>query len=117
MKRITPLEVRERIAGGERFVFVDARNPQAYAGSREKIPDAIRIVSDAVDGNAGQVPRGTAVVAYCTCPAEKSSVKVAERLNQLGWKETYALQGGLDAWREAGNPLVGKEDVPAHAAP
>ncbi len=41
---------------------------------------------------------------------------MAERLEQLGFPETYALQGGYDAWVEAGLPTVSKyEGAGLHA--
>jgi rhodanese-related sulfurtransferase len=106
--RITPAEALERLVRGEPTVFVDARQPEAFATSSVEIPGSIRILADAVDGNADQVPRRAAVVAYCTCPREKSAAKVAQRLNELGFDETYALQGGFDAWVEAGYPVQTK---------
>ena len=33
---------------------------------------------------------------------------MAERLNQLGFDETYALVGGLDAWTDEGLPVTQK---------
>ncbi len=36
---------------------------------------------------------------------------MAERLNQLGFKETYALLGGFDAWRADGLPVAHKAGV------
>jgi rhodanese-related sulfurtransferase len=33
---------------------------------------------------------------------------VALRLRELGFPETYALTGGFEAWRAAGNPVEKK---------
>jgi hypothetical protein len=62
--RIAPDEVRRRMAAGERVVFVDARNPTAWAGSDVQLPGAIRVPSDRVDENAARIPRGALIVAY-----------------------------------------------------
>jgi rhodanese-related sulfurtransferase len=65
-KRETPDEVRQRLDRGEPIVFVDARNPQAWAASHEKLPGAVRIPADQVDGNVHALPRGRPIVTYCT---------------------------------------------------
>ena len=66
MKRITAAEVGERLAQGDPLVFVDSRNPQAWAESDVMVPGAIRVAADAVDENAGVLPQGRPIVAYCT---------------------------------------------------
>jgi rhodanese-related sulfurtransferase len=42
------------------------------------------------------------VIVYCACPNEATAVKVAQRLQKLGFKRIRPLQGGIDAWIEAG---------------
>ncbi len=66
--RILPEEVARRMAEGERVVFVDSRNPTAWANSDRRLPGAVRVPSDRVDQvvSQGMVPRGGLIVAYCT---------------------------------------------------
>ncbi len=64
--RITPREVQARQGRGERFTFVDARNPTAWGQRIDEIAEAIRVPADEVDRHASEVPRGRPVVAYCT---------------------------------------------------
>jgi rhodanese-related sulfurtransferase len=64
--RWTVEDVAERIDRGERPVFVDTRNPQAWAESDVKLPGALRIPLDEIDSRRGEIPRGRAVVTYCT---------------------------------------------------
>jgi len=45
-------------------------------------------------------------VIYCSCPNEVSAALLAKRLHQAGFADALALRGGLDAWRDAGRPLV-----------
>ncbi len=59
-------EVKQRMDRGESFVFVDARNPKAWGLSQEKLPGAIRVPADEVDKQLASIPRGRAVVSYCT---------------------------------------------------
>jgi rhodanese-related sulfurtransferase len=64
--RATPEQVMARMAQGERIVFLDTRNPKAWAESDVTIPGAIRVEADRVRDHLAEVPRGRPIVAYCT---------------------------------------------------
>jgi rhodanese-related sulfurtransferase len=64
--RITVDELRKRMEAGEEFTFVDARNPQAWQQSNEKLPGAIRVPVDALDQNISRIPKDKPIVTYCT---------------------------------------------------
>lgn len=62
----TVKEVRERVERGIVPVFVDTRNPQAWADSDVKLPGAVRIPLDEVPARAETLPKERAIVTYCT---------------------------------------------------
>jgi rhodanese-related sulfurtransferase len=64
--RITVDEIGERMNRGERFVFVDARNPTAWSQSDIKLPGAIRVPADDVDRHLPEIPRDRSIIPYCT---------------------------------------------------
>jgi rhodanese-related sulfurtransferase len=64
--RISVDELRRRMESGEQFTFVDTRNPQAWAESSEKLPDAIRLLVNALDQNISRLPKDKPIVIYCT---------------------------------------------------
>jgi rhodanese-related sulfurtransferase len=64
--RITVDEVRERLARGEALAIVDARSAESWEKAETQIPGSFRVPPDDVAGHAASVPRGRAVVAYCT---------------------------------------------------
>ena len=64
--RVTVDEVKERMDRGEQFTFVDTRNPQAWGSSDVKLPGAIRVPADEVEQHLEEIPRGRAVITYCT---------------------------------------------------
>lgn len=64
--RITVDEVRERMDRGERFVFLDNRNPKAWGEADTKLPHAIRVPVDELDQRLEQIPRDRTVITYCT---------------------------------------------------
>jgi len=64
--RITVNQLRKRMEAGEDFTIIDVRNPQAWAESDTKIPEAIRIPMDEWEKHLSQIPKQRPVVAYCT---------------------------------------------------
>jgi rhodanese-related sulfurtransferase len=64
--RITIDELRKRMEAGEDFVFIDTRNPEAWAESDVKLPEAIRIPGDKLDEHLSNIPKDKPIVAYCT---------------------------------------------------
>jgi rhodanese-related sulfurtransferase len=59
-------EVRKRVEAGEDIVFVDTRNPQAWAQSDVMLPKAIRIPADDLDKHLSEIPKDKMIAAYCT---------------------------------------------------
>lgn len=64
--RITVDELKKRMEAGEDFTLIDVRNPQAWAQSDSKIPEAIRVPMDEWEKYLDQIPKGRPIVAYCT---------------------------------------------------
>ena len=64
--RISVDELRKRTNAGEKFVFVDTRNPQAWGESDSKIPGAIRVPADRVQQRLAEIPRDRPIITYCT---------------------------------------------------
>jgi rhodanese-related sulfurtransferase len=64
--RATPEQVMARLARGDQIVFLDSRNPKAWAESDVMLPGAIRVEADRVRDHVQEIPRGRPIVAYCT---------------------------------------------------
>lgn len=64
--RITVDEVHRRMQSGEQFVFVDTRNPHAWAQSDHTLPGAIRVPADELNQHLSEIPKNANVVTYCT---------------------------------------------------
>lgn len=97
--------LRQKLERGDELVLVDALSPVEFAASH--LPGAINISPDRVDALAGRrIPDlDTEVVVYCLNPSCDSSVEVAERLVELGYRNVLHFSGGKQGWREAGLPL------------
>jgi rhodanese-related sulfurtransferase len=108
----TPAEVTcqqlwEKLRAGADLVLVDALPPIAYAGAH--LPGAINIPPERVGELAERrIPNpDTEVVVYCAGPDCDSSVEVAERLLELGYRHVLHFTGGKQDWKVAGLPFEG----------
>jgi len=64
--RATPEQVMARLARGEKIVFLDTRNPKAWAEADAKLPGAIRVEADRVGEHVREIPHGRPIITYCT---------------------------------------------------
>jgi rhodanese-related sulfurtransferase len=104
-------ELKRRMDGGEDFTLIDVRNPQAWAESDTMLPEAIRVPLDKLETNIPRVPQQRPAVAYCTWPDEASSASLVRKLQDKGYKNVWALQGGFHAWQNAGFPVATKRQA------
>jgi rhodanese-related sulfurtransferase len=99
--------LRQKIEHGDEFVLVDALPPLAYAASH--LPGAISMPPEYVSARAHRrIPdRNTEVVVYCASMTCDSSLVVANRLIELGYRNVRHYAEGKQDWVEAGLPLEG----------
>jgi len=64
--RVNVDEVKERMDRGERFAFVDTRNPKAWGDAESKLPGAIRVPADEIEQHFAEIPKDRTVITYCT---------------------------------------------------
>ena len=100
-------DLLQRLEDDDDFVLVDALGPISYGAAH--LPGAINIPPDRVDALAERrVPDlDTPVVVYCANPSCESSVEVARRLIELGYRNVLHYPGGKEDWSAAGLPLEG----------
>jgi rhodanese-related sulfurtransferase len=64
--RVTAEEIVERLNRGEKFTFLDTRNPKAWSESNEMLPGALRVPADELDKHLDKIPRDRTIITYCT---------------------------------------------------
>jgi len=64
--RITVDEVRKRMQAGEQLMFLDTRNPHAWAQSDVTLPGALSVPLDEFEKHLSEIPTDKPLVAYCT---------------------------------------------------
>ncbi len=102
LTKLTPVEARTRIAEGA--TLIDIRGADEHARSR--IPGA-RNVPLGSELQLGDTP---AVIFHC-----RSGMRTDANAAQLAAAspcEAYLLEGGIDAWREAGLPVITDAKAP-----
>jgi len=113
--RVLPVQVVGFMESGQNPVLLDVRTKTDYETSPLKLPRAIRLDPDEVDG--GQFHLGVdpmqLVIAYCTSPEEQSSARVVQRLRQRGYRNVRILKGGLGGWTNARLPIETKSHLPS----
>ncbi|MEJ2672125.1 MAG: rhodanese-like domain-containing protein [Deltaproteobacteria bacterium] len=89
-------------------LFIDARTPDEYAEIH--VPKALNITPDMLDNSGAAKVAGLAkdreIVVYCSQASCDSSLKVAEKLQDLGFTRVLAFEGGFRLWDEAGYPAA-----------
>lgn len=91
---LTPVELLERLARGERWQLLDVRDPEetpriaALEGHRIPLAD--------LGARADELERERPVLAYCASGVRSRSA--ATILRRLGFHEVRSLRGGVRAW-------------------
>ena len=101
MDRVSVDQLREMMEKNAVQALVDVRSAITQEATG-KIPGARAIDMQNIAAGFEGVPVDGEVIVYCACPNEATAVKVAQKLQKLGFKRIRPLLGGIDAWIEAG---------------
>jgi rhodanese-related sulfurtransferase len=96
---IAPHALKRRLDDGS-AVLVDLREPDEYA--REHIPGARLVPLSSFNAHDFDGDRDRAIVFHCK--SGNRTALNAERILGRNFRESYALAGGIDAWKAAGLP-------------
>jgi rhodanese-related sulfurtransferase len=95
MESITVEQLRDR----EGVPLIDVREPDEFAAGR--VPGAVNLPMSQLGQRLDELPDGAFDV---ICKVGGRSARVAEALNARGY-EVVNVDGGTDAWIEAGFPI------------
>lgn len=84
-------------------VFVDVRSGSAYSAGH--IPGALTITSRDLEERLNNLPDGVVIIAYGDAERPESGRRGAQIFMELGYPPVMALEGGFQAWRDAGYPV------------
>ena len=104
MDRVTVAELKAMLDADEVGMILDVRSSLTQAASG-RIPGARSVDMQRIAEGLAGVPTDGEVIVYCACPNEATAVRVAQKLRELGFKRVRPLEGGIDAWIEAGHDV------------
>src|SRR6266404_6286382 len=101
------------IEDGKAPTIIDARRTDLYEQLPLTIRGSVRVAPENLAASmAGlDLDQTRPVVAYCSCPDEETSARVARELRKMGFKDVRILKGGLGAWTNAGLPIETRSDL------
>ena len=85
-------------------VVLDLRGNEAF--SRGHIVNAKNIPFDELDAQKGKIERFRNRPIVAVCDAGTTSARAAATLRNSGFESIYGLKGGMNAWNQAGLPVV-----------
>jgi len=104
--QITAKDLKQRLDKGEKITIIDARHDLGG----QILKGAIHVSMDKLEEWAKDVDKNSVIVTYCTCPHDEAADAEVQTLQKMGFKNAYALAGGLDAARSAGFEVVTPAD-------
>jgi len=104
--QITATVLKERLDKGEKITIIDARHELGG----QIVKGAIHVPMDKLEDWTKDVDKNAMIVTYCTCPHDEAADAEVEKLRQMGFKNSFALSGGLEAARMAGFEVVAPAD-------
>lgn len=102
---ITPEALHTLMSSNHPVLLLDVRQPLDLLTDAEIIPGATRIAPHDVIQNPSLVPQDKDAVVYCTCPGDKTSMRVLRLAMGMGFSRIKFLKGGLAAWKAKGYPV------------
>ena len=107
LKTISPAEAASLVKQGA--VLIDIR--EANERAREQIPGAQHLPLSALTNEDAKVVEAPAVIFHCRSGMRTKSNAEALRC-KAGNADAYFVEGGLDAWKKAGLPLITDRSKP-----
>mgnify|MGYP006269493801 FL=1 len=84
----------------EEYVIIDIRTPQEYNSERIKGAINIDFYSDSFEEEINKLDKDKKYLFYCRSGSRSSSA--LPLFEELGFREVYELQGGIQSWVSAG---------------
>ncbi len=84
-------------------VILDVRTPGEYKKGFIKNARLLDIFGDNFDAELNKLDRNATYYVYCASGGR--SAECAEKMQTLGFKKVYDLDGGMGAWRNANMPV------------
>ncbi len=92
------------LAGGERLLLLDVRQPEEFA--RARIPGSRLIPLGELEGRLGELAEWKSGRVIVHCKSGARSARACTLLHGAGFEDVTNLSGGIDAWSISVDPSV-----------
>lgn len=112
-ERLSPGDILQLQADGERVCIIDVRREPVYLESPLRIRDALRINPQFARREVELlgIAKSDWIALFCTCPDDVTSARVANELRGAGWRKAVAIHDGMEALIAAGFETETKEPI------
>ena len=101
-------EAAELLTQRNDVTVLDVRTPKEYLAGHIKGALNLDIKQDGFKERLAKLEKGNAFLVHCAS-GRRSQLSVAI-MEELGFENIYHLDGGFNAWKQAGNPVAIEDD-------
>lgn len=101
--QVVSIEKFEKMMSKKKNMLVDVRTPEEV--SEGQIAGALNInfLGENFSNEIHNLNKNKTYLLYCRSGSRTR--KAADQMQKAGFKKVYMLEGGINAWKEAGNPI------------
>jgi rhodanese-related sulfurtransferase len=96
-------ELNAKVTKGVAIVILDVRSEDSF--KIKHIKNAVNIPYIDLEGRTGELDSSKEIIVYCSNSDCGLSVNAFNLLNNAGFKNVYALEGGIESWQYNGYPV------------
>lgn len=99
-------ELKRRLDAGEKLLLLDVRSAADFAGEKGHIAGALNIPLEELAARQGELESRREQPVLLVCTTDRRSSRAAAQLAAAGFARVQVVQGGMNAWRDRGWPVV-----------
>jgi phage shock protein E len=103
VRYVTADELNAKVTNGADIIILDVRSEDSYA--IKHIKGAINIPYTEFEGRTGELDSSKEIIVYCSSFDCGLSANAASMLTKSGFKNVFALKGGIESWQTEGYPV------------
>ena len=100
---ITADELNAKVANKEDIIILDVRSEDSYMVKH--IKGAVNIPYREFEGRTGELDSSKEIIIYCSNYDCGLSMNAVTLLVRSGFKNVFALEGGIESWQDKGYPV------------
>lgn len=99
-------ELKRRLDASEKLLLLDVRSAADFAGEKGHIAGAINIPLEELTARQSELESRREQPVLLVCTTDRRSSRAAAQLAAAGFAKVQVVQGGMNAWRDHGWPVV-----------